>query len=94
MIRANYGDWLTENHYDYAVRPMKNLLNEMVQAFDLSNKVTEFLSFSVTNWVNFGIFEDNEGVTEQIFDDFMSGVELNIQLPIKRGNCKNLKNNC
>ncbi len=76
-------DWLIEDRYNNVIRPMQNLVSELITAFNSSKLIGKFDSFGVTTVPFFGIFNADKGVTEQLFSDICSGAELNIALPIE-----------
>jgi len=83
LTTANYDDWLTNEHYDKVIRPMRNLVYNFIETLDKSKIIGKFASYyDLTNHAKFGIFILRKGATQRIFDDNFSGVELNIRLPI------------
>lgn len=84
MEQANYGSWVVDEHYDNVINAMKNLASQLMTAFRNSKFISNLDgTHSETNKVNFGVFTV-DGNEEQFLDAKMSGVQLQIDLPIER----------
>lgn len=85
---AKSQDWDAAQLEKFIEQPMRNLLKELIDAFNLSEKIGTFESYTITSVPFFGIFNENAGETDTIFDEWCGGAELNINLPIERDlNC-------
>lgn len=82
LTPAAYDDWTTNEHYDGAIRPMRNLAYNFLDVLEKSKIIGKFAQYDLTNHAKFGIFILRKGATKRIFDDNFSGVELTIRLPI------------
>lgn len=76
-------DWETTDHYEKAIRPMRNLTDRLIDAIYKDARISKFEYYETINHVNFGVYVD-KGHTKSIFVDKLSGVELNIELPFKK----------
>lgn len=83
---ADNTEWLNKEHRDECIKPMKNLIDTFIS--DLQRKISGKLShkqtpFTVTDRVRFGIYTTDKGNTESIITEPLSGVELDITIPIR-----------
>jgi hypothetical protein len=83
---ANSEEWLNKDHRDECIKPMRNLIDTFIN--DLQRKISGKLShkatpFTVTDRVRFGIYTTDRGNTESIITEDLSGVELDIIIPIQ-----------
>lgn len=84
MAETNVQDWTSNEHESLVVAPMRNLAEAFVNALRKSEKVGLFDNYQITNKVKWGIYEDRKGNVDQIFKEFMSGCELDIEIPFTR----------
>tara|TARA_R110002012_G_scaffold312888_5_gene524017 strand:- start:2153 stop:3547 length:1395 start_codon:yes stop_codon:yes gene_type:complete len=95
LMSSNFQDWDVAQHYDLAIQPMDNFLNDLISNLRLNNNVGEFDDYETINRANFGVwvskktkskgkYEDN---ITKLIDENVSGVELKINLPIKKNPC-------
>ena len=83
LTTANYEDWVTNDHYEGVVKPMRNLAYKFIDVLDKSKIIGKFASYyDLTNHPKFGIYLLRKGAEKRIFDDNYSGVEFRIRLPI------------
>jgi hypothetical protein len=83
LTTANYDEWLTNEHYDKAIKPMRNLVYKFIETLDKSKIIGRFAEYyDLINHAKFGIFILRKGATNRIFDDNYSGVEFKMRLPI------------
>ena len=88
--------WLNEDHRKECVEPMRNLINQFL--VDLQYKVSGEINLSASNLsltdrVRFGVYTGDKGNTKSIFNDQLSGVEVDINIPVKKyaaDNCASL----
>jgi hypothetical protein len=71
-------DWTTDDHYTNVIVPQRRLLDVFVQTLEQSPKVGLLNSKDVTNQVKFGVFTTNKGSTDSIFNEKVSGPQLDI----------------
>ena len=80
---ANFDDWYTDDHYKYAIVPMRNLVFKFIDA--INNDMATFADFddyTLINHAKFGVFTDNNGHTNRFFNEDLSGVEMRVTLPV------------
>jgi hypothetical protein len=77
-------DWNTADHYTKSIYPMANLTNRLIEAIYRNRKIGKFEEYETANHVNFGVYVTDKGNKANIFVDKLSGIELNITLPIKK----------
>lgn len=80
---ADFNNWLTDDHYEKAVKPMDNLAELIVETIDKDGKYGFVDTYNITPMVRFGQITEN-GNTKLLFDEFASGVLLEITIPIMK----------
>ncbi len=88
---ADYRNWIRENHMDEAIRPMRNYADRVIQNMIYTGKFSEPTIDPVfINHVNFGrsftefLNRDADSKKRVIFSEFTSGVEVRLEIPIRR----------
>ena len=83
LSETDENNWDTNEHYEFSIKPMRNLVYKFIAHLNGSNKIGEINSYKAINHAKFGVFISGKGGhTERIFNDKLSGVELRIDLPI------------
>ena len=85
LLRTNENDWCTDEHYDRAIKPMRNMLYKFIDVLNNNENIGEIDSYSAINRAKFGVYSTDSGHTKRVFTDQTSGVELGIDLPILKG---------
>lgn len=102
LMSSNFEDWDISQHYDLAIEPMDNFLNDFIHALRYNAQVGEFDEYETINRANFGVYiskpskrsgkyEDN---ITKLIDENVSGVELRINLPIQKNPCFSFPPDC
>ena len=73
------GKWLEDEHRKFCIEPMINLCDLFLRELELkvSGKLERFV---ITNRIRFG----NSNGENKILDEYLSGVELDIELPVRK----------
>jgi hypothetical protein len=88
---ANFKDWDTDAHYLKSINPMRNLVENFILLLEREGRIGLLDDFTLINHAKFGVFTVDKGHVTNLFNDELSGVELNVTLPIKEVlNCNNL----
>jgi hypothetical protein len=95
LMSSNFQDWDISQHYDLAIEPMDNFVNDFILALRNNGRVGEFDDYETINRANFGVYiskpEKRSGKYEdnitKLIDENVSGVELKIDLPIQKDPC-------
>lgn len=83
LSETDENNWTTNEHYEFSIKPMRNLLYKFIAHLNESNKIGKINSYKAINHAKFGVYLSSKGGhTERIFNDKLSGVELRIDLPI------------
>jgi hypothetical protein len=83
LTTANYEDWITNDHYDKVIKPMRDLAYNFIETLEKSKIIGKFASYyDLTNHAKFGIYLLRKGAEKRIFNDNYSGVEFRVRLPI------------
>ena len=88
LDNANFSEWETDDHYSKRLYGLNSLVDEFI---DQARKYVccfylEETAFTRINHVNWGVWKDKSGHEKRIFDDDLTGVELNFLLPLRE--CK------
>ena len=85
LSETDENNWTTQEHYEFSIKPMRNLLDKFITYLDRSNLIGKVDSYKAINHAKFGVFvSEKGGHTKRIFNDKLSGVELFIDLPIRK----------
>jgi hypothetical protein len=80
---ANFDNWYTDDHYKYAIVPMRNLVFQFINAVNADQcTFADFDNYTLINHAKFGVFTDNNGHTNRFFNEDLSGVEMRVTLPV------------
>jgi hypothetical protein len=84
---GNFQDWNTDEHYTNAIYYTRQILEYFVYEILFKTKgiYSDLIEdYDTTNRVNFGVYTTDRGNTNHIFDKELTGIELNITLPITK----------
>lgn len=84
LVDANFQDWAVQDHYRYAIRPMRNLLQAFVEALKASTIITRDFKYSTLDHAKFGVYLNAQGHTKMIFNDELSGTQMRTNLIIEK----------
>jgi len=85
LSETDENNWTTSEHYEFSIKPMRNLLDKFIDFIDKSPLIGRVDSYKAVNHAKFGVYISSKGGhTERIFNDKLSGVELRIDLPIRK----------
>lgn len=87
---CDVNSWLTADHYSNVLIPTEKITRELINQFQASLKLGELKTAGqgrASNYINVGNYND-KGPTANMFVFPMSGVELRINLPIRRVECE------
>jgi hypothetical protein len=98
LTKGNHDEWKTSDAYNEAIYPMKNLVDEFQKVLykekgNVGNWTEDTLNFHPKFGVRYVKKQntDSKGVEVNYFDDNLTGVECNINLPLKIDFCKSCK---
>lgn len=84
---ANFQDWNTDEHYENAIYYTRQMLDYFIYEVLFKTKGIHsdlIEDYATTNRVNFGVYTTDRGSTNKIFDKELTGIELQINLPITK----------
>ena len=84
---ANYEDWTTDEHYSMVIMPLRNLLDAFVSQARTSPVFGEIDTLTLINHIKFGVYVDNKGHLNSIFNERLSGIELRGNFPFRKKCC-------
>lgn len=87
LTQSNFEDWETTDYYSYALKPMRYLMDNFLLSLKNSSVIGRFNEYTSRNHTRFGVFVTDKGYELNYFSDHLSGIELNINLPIVRETC-------
>jgi len=86
LDEANFGDWDTDQHYSEAIVPMMNYAELFVKYLENNSNIGVIDTYEMTYHAKFGLnIKTNGGHLQNLFPDKLSGVQLAITLPIRKG---------
>ena len=84
LTQANFDSWMTESFDTFAVKPMRQLCYAFIDSLLANKQIGEFKTYTITDNIKFATFVNDKGYENQKFNDTLSGVQLDISLPIRR----------
>ena len=79
---VNFAEWTTDDHYNNIIPELRYIKNAYKDEIIKHKRSANIESFESINRINFGVYTDNRGNTEAIFNDRLSAIELGFTLPI------------
>ena len=76
-------EWSTDEHYTNIINDMDALKREFIKELN-KNKYVGDITYTTTRHARWGLFLANKGNKNPVFDEELSGVELNITIPIEK----------
>ena len=93
LSELNRPDWLTEQQYEYALKPMRNMCYRFIEEINKNGGIGKFDNYTLINHGIFGVYKRDSGHIENIFNENLSGVEMRINIPINSHlGCENFCN--
>lgn len=85
MAEANFGDWLTTDHYDQVINPLKVLVRDWLWSARISRYVSKSMDgdMRTKDHANAGSV-DKDGHLKALFNEELSGIEATLTLPINK----------
>jgi len=74
-------DWLTEDHYIYAIKPLSNMVKKIINNIKRNYLFTDEIIYNEINLLNISL--DGEQ-NQSLFDMDLSGIELRISAQIRK----------
>lgn len=84
LANAEKSDWLTEDHYEEVIIPVRNMVESFINYVDNKNGFSKLSDYETVNRVDFGTFTQDNGNLKSLFTDHLSGIELDIDLEINK----------
>jgi len=76
--------WDTDDHYTNIIDDMDSLKREFIKKLKQNKNVLDVSSYSTVRHAKWGLFFNNEGNKTPVFNEMLSGVELNITVDIDK----------
>jgi hypothetical protein len=90
LTQANFDSWQINDYDTFAIKPMRNLCYKFIDSLLLNKQIGKIENYSIIDNIKFATFVTDKGYENQKFNDTLSGVQLDISLPIR----KNYHCNC
>jgi hypothetical protein len=88
LDEADFSTWETSTnqatYYTKVIDGMDRLAEYMKEKMYNSMYFGKFEEYNITSFAKFGIYVDNKGVENSVFNDQLSGVELSMTLPVNK----------
>lgn len=87
LDQSNFKDWVSLEHHNKVIEPLQVYIEELLNKIDDSSVVMEngITSVNLRKHANFGQYQE-EGHIAKIFSDDLSGVEMSLNVSIKKQN--------
>lgn len=84
LTQADFDQWLTDDAYSNAIKPMKRLIDLFIQALkdDSTTYETDTLTYDSENYSKFGVFIRDKGSSKNLFTDKLSGIGIKFKLTL------------
>ena len=87
LDNADFDRWDTDDHYSKRLIGLNNLVDAFrIEALKYPGFFLDETTFTRINHVKWGVYKDNKGHEQRIFDDDLTGVELSFTLPLRKCN--------
>lgn len=80
----NQEGWTTEDHYDNIIADMDSLKREFIKKLKANKYVLEVTTYSTARHAKWGLFINNKGYKDPVFNEKLSGVSLDITIDIDK----------
>lgn len=84
LATADKENWLTEDHYNEVIIPIRNMVESFIQFVNNKNGFSKLQNFETVNRVDFGTFSQDNGNLKLLFTEHVSGIELDISLEVNK----------
>ena len=81
----NRVDWTPDQHYDLVIDKMEDFADSFIQILKDAPEIALFNDYTYLKHVNWGTIIRDSVHNKYILDDNLSGLNLEVNLPIKRG---------
>lgn len=86
LTQADFEHWQIDSFDANAIKPMYNLMNAFINMLNNNRYINKanISEFRVEEKIKFGIYVNEKGYENSIFNDTLSGVQLSFSLPIRK----------
>jgi hypothetical protein len=81
--------WSNDDHNNLAIKPMENLANAFIEAVNGNFAFKTLTDYTIQVRPRFGVEVVNRGSREKIIEEFLTGIELNVNLELYSTNICN-----
>ena len=91
MVKSNFAEWTNDDHYTYAIKPMRGLITSFMDSVRKARTLneTKLTTSKPKDFARWGIYMGKDGGEKTIFSMPMSGCRFDIEIPFIK-----TKNNC
>jgi len=82
LTENNFENWITEDHYINVINPIRAMLDSFINGINNGIGFGKIDTYTTVNHVNFGTFAQDNGHLKNLFDDNLSGIELEVTIPV------------
>jgi hypothetical protein len=86
LTQADFEHWQIDSFDANAIKPMYNLMNAFINMLNNNKYINKanISEFRIEEKIKFGIYVNDKGYENSIFNDTLSGVQLSLSLPIRK----------
>jgi hypothetical protein len=79
--------WSEVQHITFAVEPLESLVSEFISAIEADPRFGDVDDLETITRTNWGLLVKQQSTERSVFPDFLSGVQINFTLKIKKQFC-------
>lgn len=86
LTQADFEHWQIDAFDENAIKPMYNLMKAFVDMLNSNKYINKanINDYRIEEKIKFGVYVNDKGYESSVFNDTLSGVQLNINLPIRK----------
>lgn len=86
LTQADFEHWQIDSFDENAIKPMYNLMNAFIEMLNKNKQINKALinDYRIEEKIKFSVYVNDKGHEKSYFNDTLSGVQLNISLPIRK----------
>jgi len=90
---ANKSQWTIEDHYEQDVYPLNNYIDFFFKILFTYKDLFDYdsITYTKTEHINFGDYIVDEGNSEKILNDNVTGIQLQLDIPLTIKACNKIK---
>lgn len=86
LTQADFDHWQIDSFDENAIKPMYNLMTAFIEMINKNKQINKALinDYRIEEKIKFSVYVNDKGHEKSYFNDTLSGIQLNISLPIRK----------